>query len=271
MTEPATRRTLLLTGTAWIALVALHAALQLLAPRSVIGDPLLPFWARASLLATEAVAIAFLLLLAAAPIRLAGDRLPPWAQRGIRCLFASLLLLALASSWATFWLSGQFLDRQGFLFASTNFSSVLGYAVRVHPFLVYGLPWVLVALAVAACEGVPRWTRGVPAAVEKILVRGAMAGAGLALAVALCGELGHRFATRKITDPLTGATYSRDDLYRIRRERNAGPLTHLASKALASADAFEGLAPLSGADPERRPIESMDRYLAKVDRDRLKK
>ena len=57
------------------------------------------------------------------------------------------MLLGLASSWGTFWLSGQFLDRQGFLFASTNFSSVLGYAVRVHPFLVYGMPWVLVALA----------------------------------------------------------------------------------------------------------------------------
>src|SRR6516225_4846347 len=166
MTEPATRRMLPLVGTAWIALVALHAALQLLAPRSALSDPLLPFWARASLLATEAVAIGLLLLLVAVPVRLAGDRLPRWARQGLRCALATLLLLGLASSWVTFWLSGQFLDRQGFLFALTNFSSVLGYAVRVHPFLVYGMPWLLVALAIAACEVVPRWSRKVSGAAE---------------------------------------------------------------------------------------------------------
>jgi len=271
MTEPAARRTLPLLASAWIALVGLHAVLQLTAPRSVLGDPLLPFWARLSLLATEAVAIALFLLLAFAPIRLAGDRLPAWARRGLRCLLAAALLLGLAFSWATFWLSGQFLDRQGFLFASTNFSSVLGYAVRVHPFLVYGMPGVLIVLAVAACEGVPLWMRKVPAAAERILVRGSLAGAGLAFVVALAGEIGHRFATEKITDGATGAVYSRDDLYRLRRNRNAGPFTHLISKAFGSGDLFEGDAPPSGADSVRRPIEPMEGYLAKVDRDRLKR
>ena len=270
MTEPVVRRTFPLVGTAWFALVVLHTGLQFLAPRSVLGDPLLPFWARASLLATEAVAIAFLLILAAAPVRFAGGRLPPWSLRGIRVLLTALLLLGLAASWATFWLSGQFLDRQGFLFASTNFSSVLGYAVRVHPFLVYGMPGILVALAVAICEGVPRWSRNVPAAAEKLVLRGTIAGASLALVVALSGEIAHRFATQKITDPVTGAVYSRNDLYRLRRERNAGPLTHLASKLFASADAFEGEAPAS-ANLLRRPIEPMEQYLAKLDRDRLKK
>jgi len=271
MTEPATRRTLPWIGTAWLALVALHAALQGLAPRSVLGDPLLPFWARASLLATEAVAIAILLILTAAPVRLAGDRLPAWAGRAIRCLLASLLLLAVASSWATFWLSGQFLDREGFAFASGNFGSVLGYAVRVHPFLVYGMPWLLVALAVAACEVAPPWARKLPAAAERIVVRGALAGAGLALVVALSGEIGHRFATEKITDPATGAVYSRDDLYRLRRDRNAGPLTHLASRAFASSDVFDGEAHATALDPVCRPIEPLDQYLSRVDRDRLKR
>jgi arylsulfatase A-like enzyme len=260
-----------LVGTAWIALVALHAVLQFLAPRSALGDPLLPFWARSSLLATEAVAIGLLLLLVAVPVRLAGDRLPRWAQQGLRCALATLLLLGLASSWVTFWLSGQFLDRQGFLFALSNFSSVLGYAVRVHPFLVYGMPWLLVALAIAACEGVPRWSRKVPGAAELLLLRVAVSGAGLALAVGLAGEIGHRFATQKTTDPATGATYSRHDLYRLRRERNAGPLTHLVSKAFAAGDPFDVEGPVAGADPIRRPIESMEQYLSKVDRDRLKR
>ena len=271
MTEPAARRTLPLIGAAWITLVALHAALQLLAPRSVLGDPLLPFWARASLLATEAVAIAVLVLLAAAPFRVAGDRLPAWARLTLRCLLAAFLMLALAASWATFWLSGQFLDRQGFLFASTNFSSVLGYAVRIHPFLVYGAPGLLVAAAIAACEGIPRWVRNVPAVADRVVLRAASGGAAFALVVAASGEIGHRFATAKITDPATGATYSRDDLYRLRRERNAGPLTHLVSAAFAPRDVFSGEAHPSGADPVRRPIEPMDQYLSKVDRDRLKR
>src|SRR6185436_17645453 len=114
-------------------------------------------------------------------------------------------------------------------------------------------------------------TRNVPAAAEKIVLRGTMAGAALALLVALSGEIAHRFVTQKITDPATGAVYSRNDLYRLRRERNAGPLTHLASKLFASADAFDGETSAAPADLVRRPIEPMSRYLSKVDRERLKK
>ena len=76
-----THRTYSILGAAWLALVLIHTLLQIAAPQSILGDPLLPFWARVSLLGTEAVAIAVLVLLAAAPFRL---RIPAPVARGLR-------------------------------------------------------------------------------------------------------------------------------------------------------------------------------------------
>src|SRR6185295_1798705 len=138
MSDPSNRRALPSLGAAWIALALIHAGLQCLAPRSVIDDPLLPFWARIALLGTEGVALSLLVLAAAGVVRLmaiAGERLPARlrpAGTALRTLLAGLLLIALGASWSTFWFSGQFLDRQGFQFAASNFSSLFGYASRLH-------------------------------------------------------------------------------------------------------------------------------------------
>jgi arylsulfatase A-like enzyme len=253
-------RTLPLLGAAWLVLVLIHAILQVAAPRSIVGDALLPFWARVSLLATEAVALAILVLLAAVPFRRVG--------RGLRPAVTAVFLIALAASWITFWLSGQFLDGRGLRFAVANMGSVLGYATQVHPFLLCGLPLMLIAGAVAACELVPRL---LPASADTILRRAAMGSVALAFVASLAGEVGHRFAREKITDPATGAVYSRNDLYRLRRERNAGPLTHLVSGAFGWKDPFDDGEPAPAPELVRRPIEPMDRYLSRVDRDRLKR
>ena len=258
-------RTLSLLGAAWLALVLLHTILQLSAPRGIPGDPLLPFWARASLLATEAVAIAVLVLLSAAPFRL---RIPARVARGLRPALTAMVLIGLAASWSTFWLSGQFLDGRGLGFASANASSVLGYAAQSSPFLLFGLPLVLIAGAVAACELVPRL---IPSSADTALGRASMAGVALCLLAAVGGEVGHRFAKAKITDPATGTVYSKDDLYRLRRERNAGPLTHLVAGAFGSKDPFDDGGPTPAPELVRRPIEPLDRYLSRVDRDRLKR
>jgi arylsulfatase A-like enzyme len=277
MNEPSKRRVLPLLGAAWIALAAVHGALQLLAPRSVIGDALLPFWARVSLLATEGVAISILLLLAALPYRLlllAEARHSPRLRLALpvaRCLLTAVILLALAASWSTFWLSGQFLDRQGLQFTVANLSSVFGYAVRIHPFLVYGMPWLLLGVSIAACEAFPRWARSLPPLAGRGVQRLAIAGVALAFAAAASGEVGHRFAKEKITDTATGAVYSGDDLYRLRRDRNAGPLTHFVARSFGSRDPFEDDAPAVPAPLLRRPIESMEQYLLKVDLERLKR
>jgi arylsulfatase A-like enzyme len=275
MDEPSKRRVLPLLGAAWIALAAVHGTLQLLAPRSVVGDALLPFWARVTLLATEGAALSILLLLAALSYRLlllAVGRLSPRLRLALpaaRCLLTAAALLALAASWSTFWLSGQFLDRQGLQFTFSNFSSVFGYAVRIHPFLVYGMPWLLLGISVAACEAFPRWVRTLPPAAGTILQRLAISGIALSFAAAASGEVGRRFAKEKITDSATGTVYSLDDLYRLRRDRNTGPLTHFVTRSFGWKDPFEDDEPAVPAPLLRRPIESMEQYLSKVDRDRL--
>jgi arylsulfatase len=217
-----------------------------------------------SLLGTEAIAIAVLVLLAAPLFRL---KLHPKLGRGLRAALTAALLIGLAASWITFWLSGQFLDGRGIRFAAANASSVLGYASQVNPFLLYALPLMLIAGAVAACELAPRL---LPACADPAVGRASLGVLGLALAVSIGGEIGHRFAKEKITDPATGSVYSRDDLYRLRRERNTGPLTHLVAGVFGSKDPFDdGTA--EAPQLVRRPLEPMERYLSRVDRDRLKR
>jgi arylsulfatase A-like enzyme len=269
MTEAPKRRWLPQLGLVWLALVALHGLMQLVAPRNILRDPLLPLWARLTLLATEAVAIALLVLLAALPFRLLGGRLAPASRFGLRSVAGALVLVGLAASWSTFWLSGQFLDRQGLIFALSNFDSVRDYALRVHPFLFTGMPALLMGISIGICGAQARWA--LPPRVEALALR--LAGGGLALAsvAAVGGEVGHRFATRDITDPATGTSYSHRDLYRIRRDRNAGPLTHLLSRALGSKDPFEEDAAAATSDLVRRPILPLEQYLSTLDRERLKR
>jgi len=268
MTEAAKRPLLPLLAAAWIALAAIHGTLQILAPRGVVTDSLLPFWARASLLGTELVALALLVLLVGLPFLIVRDRLPSATLFGLRSSAGAIVLVGLAASWSTFWLSGQFLDRQGLQFATGNFDSVVDYAVRVHPLLFYGLPLLLLGVSIAACGALPRWSPSLSARGESIAQRAAAGGIALAFVAFVGGEVGHRFLKQQVTDPATGLGYPGADLYRLRRERNAGPLTHLLSRTF-SKDPFEDDAAAAAPDVIRRPIESMEHYLSKVDRARL--
>ncbi len=274
MSVPATRPVFPLPGAAWLALVLAHGFLQLAAPRGIPGDPLLPLWARLSLLATEALILAVAVALAFLPFRalsLAANRLPPMlrpALGALRCAMSTAILIALTVSWSMFWLSGAFLDGPGLRYASGNIGTLLSFGASLHPFLVYGMPGLLFALSIVACELFPRW---LPDNLGGLLTKTACALSALVLVAALAGEIGHRFSTQKVTDPLTGAVYAPDDLYRLRRDRNAGPLTHLASMAWGSRDPFESESAGPGPDLIRRPIVPMEQYLSRVDRAQVKR
>lgn len=277
MSHPASRSGIPLLSAAWLILTLAHGLLQLAAPRGVVGDPLLPAWARLSLLATESLFLAAPCLLAfllfAAISRLA-PRVPPRLRPALAVLRWLILtpgLLALSLSWSMFWLSGAFLDGVGLRYASGNVGTLLSFAAFLHPFLVYGMPLLLLALSVAACEGVPRLMAKLPSVVARGLPKTAGALLAAALLLTLTGEIGHRLSHAKVTDPLTGAVYSPDDLYRLRRDRNAGPLTHLASRVWRPKDPFETESAGPVPDLIRRPLESMGQYLSKVDRDRVKR
>jgi len=266
-----------LLGAAWLAFAAAHGILQILAPRSVLSDPLLPVWARIGLLGSEGVSLAVLLGVAALAFLLLGrisTNLPSLLRPGIgviRCLLATGLLLGLSLSWSTFWLSGQFLDRAGLEFTFSNFGPLLGYAARVHPFLVYGLPWILLTAALVLCEIFPRWYGSLPAALDAGVRRLAVAGLALSIAGAAVAEVAHRCADGMVTDPITGAAYSHHQLYQLRRDHHAGPLLHLVARGLEARDPFEAdSAPVAAAEL-RRPRVSMEQYLSGVDREQVRK
>jgi arylsulfatase A-like enzyme len=277
MTDSAARRTLFHFAAAWLALSLSHLLLQALAPRGVFSDPLLPAWARIALLATESALIAAALVPAGLlfrALRLAELRCAPrgrWAFAAVRCVAAALLLLLLAASWGVFWLSGQYLDGEGFRFAWGNLGSVLAYATHIHPLLVYGMPGLLLAAAALACEGIPRWADRLSDRSRTLATAGSAALLLLTIATAAAGEVGHRWSTKKITDETTGAVYSRDDLYRFRRNRNTGPLTHSVAVTLESKDPLDA----DSSDPAPRvlcrPQVPLDQYVATVDQARLKR
>src|SRR5581483_3793982 len=258
--DPPPRRLLPLLGAAWLSLALLHALLQGLAPRGILGDPLLPAWAKASLLASEWGLLAGAVAAAAAVLGAlsAAGRGSARLIAGARALVAALLLTALAVSWSMFWLSGQFLDGPGLRFAAGNFGPLLAYASHVHPLLVFGMPGLLLLVAGAAGAWGRRWVDRLPPRTGAA----ALGLLGLSLAVAAAGEVGHRFSSQKVTDPATGAVFSRDQLYRLRRDRNAGPLTHWVARSLSSGDPLDADAPDPAVRPECRPQIPMAEYLS---------
>src|SRR5579862_5770275 len=256
MTEAPIRRRLPFLGALWLTLALGHAVLQGLAPRSILGDPLLPSWAKICLLAFEwgllaaaVAAVAGLFGALSAATRVAPRLGTPLVVLG--SVVGALLLLAVAVSWSMFWLSGQFLDGPGLRFAVGNFGSLLASSVAAG--ILYRTGLDRLPARVGSCTGV---------AATGLLV--------LTLATAVAGEVGHRYSSQKVTDPATGAVYSRDELYRLRRDRNAGPLAHWIARSLGSRD------PLDSADSDPpvgllcRPQVSMDQYLSTVDRSRLR-
>jgi len=162
--DPSTRRLLPFLGATWLSLALLHALLQGLAPRGILGDPLLPAWAKASLLASEWGLLAGAVAAAAALFRALSAAAHGSARlvAGAHALVAALLLISLAVSWSMFWLSGQFLDGPGLRFAAGNFGSLLAYASHVHPLLVFGMPGLLLLVAAAAASVGRRWGDRLP-------------------------------------------------------------------------------------------------------------
>lgn len=252
----------------WAVLAAAHAGLSAAVPKGVLGDPLLPGWARASLLATEWAAQAAALASGAAALAWLRGRIPEGARRVLRDAAAALFVLGLAASWSMFRLSGQFLDGGGMAFAGTNLGAVLAYAHRTQPFELYGLPWLLGAGAVGACEWGPRIAGRLP---FRATVRAAAAAGGLSILGALAGEAVSRWADEIVRDPATGIAYSTGELYRLRRAAQAGPLTHLVAGLFPRRDALGEPPPEAPLRIVRRPAIPMERYLAGADRASLRR
>lgn len=239
---------------AWAGLGALHAALSAAVPRSALRDPLLPLWAKAALLATELVLLGALVALLAWPLAR--------VHRVLRGIAVAGVLGWLGTSWTLFAWSGQFLDDRGLAFLALDPGAQFAYARDMHALELVGLPGLVLLAAWVSCEVLPRRVEG--------FRRPAIAAAGL-LALSAAGvaaaELAHRGAEEGITESETGVTHTTRDLYRVRRERCAGPLTSLVARLFPDRD---GLGEAAELPVLRRPIEPLEAWTARVDPSRAK-
>jgi arylsulfatase A-like enzyme len=218
---------------AWVVLAAASLAMSLVAPRGLLGDGLLPGWARVTLACAELAGLALAILLAGGLFAALG-RLNETPRRRIlarvlRGALVGALLLAYAGSWSLFWFSGQFLGRDGIEFLATNGLTLVRDCARMYGVLLFVLPPAVVLLAVAVSEGLPRWVARWRSGRRRLFARGAAVAAALCALGALGGEVVHAGVPWSASDPATGMSLSLPELYRNRREYRAGPFTHALS------------------------------------------
>ena len=254
----------------WLAFAVFEVALSALIPDTAIKSAQLSLGARLSLLAYQlAVLAAFLLptggslLMVAVLGRNSGHHAIRWLLRGVLIVCAWVAVLLYGASWATFWNTGIFLDREAVAFMAPHPVQVFHW---VYPPLALGVLAATFIVALAFSQWIPRWVEiGLPA-VHRLLVLVAGAGVGVSVVGALLGGLAYGREPIKL-----GATRTP---YALTRDNRAGPFARVL------ADLRERL----GKPPERvyiverdkvrilrRPIISMEEYLAGVRRSRIKR
>ena len=242
---------------AWALLGLLSIGLSAVAPRGVLADPALPAGICVALVCTELAALA----VAAVVLGLLLTLLRRW--RPGRYIAMTAIIFLYAASWASFWLSGQFLDPDGLEFFTTNFVALSQYVVGSHPLLLALMPLVVLLIAVALVDGVPRWIGRFGPVARRRLTRVTVTVAVVAAGISI---LPRASASGRIHDPASGAQLTEGELFRHRRAFRAGPVTRLLAT----------LAPDSGGPPPapdgvepfrvvRNPVISIDEYAESVD------
>lgn len=248
----------------WLVWILAHVALSFLVPRGIGREPLLPVWARLTLLCNEAVLTAALAL-GIGWIATRAAKLRPWIRTASRCAFAVLLVSFVALSWVTLWLSGQFLNWDGLQFMITNFSSVFRYSEAVLPAATLLGPVALVGVAIAAALLGPRWIARIPETWTVRLRVGALGLAGFLLVAGATGEIVVRAVEGRVGDPETGISHDRERLYRLFQYRRGGPFVHVLLRVFHRPTRVPHRA-VTEAEIERRPRIPMPEYAARIDR-----
>ncbi len=277
MSDPAERPAgaLPLAGAAYAFLCSLHLVLALSVSGTAPADPLLPLWMRLSLLAAEFGLLGLGVALLAPGFALLGALhrgapLPLKLLTGMfRSTLAAGLLAALGASWAVFALGGQFLDGAGLLYGAANAGAIARHAASLHPGLLFGLPVLALALGALACEVFPRvWASG-----PLLFRRAGLALSGVLLCAGLFFGAGGAWISRgyaeKRLDDAQGITYSGSELYALGWQRRAGPLSHLAARALRGEDLLDR-EPVADLPERRRPQIPLEQWAASADASRAR-
>jgi len=252
----------------WILVAAVELALSASISDTALRNDRLPLGARITLAAYGlAVLVAgvcavggFLLLLSKLRRRSAGPALR-WTIDGVQAVVLFVAVLLYGSSWALFWNTGVFFDRQAFAFLALNGVQIYHW---VYPPLAFGVLVATLAGSMALGWWVPRWiSRTQPDAQRKLVLT-----AGAALAVcfvaALAGSVTYGSEADQTEQPKTDYAVSRDD--------RTGPAAHaVADLGRDSAADAPAVASTGNANVIRRPIISMEQYVTGVPRSGLKR
>jgi len=251
----------------WLLVAVLELGLSALIPDTALRDEQLAFGARISLAAYSLTllmagvgAIAGPLLLMA---RLGTPGVHPvvrWTLGGLRALVVWAALLLYGASWTAFWNVGVFLDRGAFLFWLPHPVQVFHW---VYPPLAIGVIVATLAAAVVLAWWVPRWVAAMRSVVQRQIVAAAASLVGVCAGVALSGSLA--YGGQEPEQLETSYALTRDD--------RTGPLLHAFAdlrRRLSPPATLPAITVRAGIQSIRRPIISMEQYLADADRSQVK-
>jgi arylsulfatase A-like enzyme len=170
-------------------------------------------------------------------------------------------VLLYGASWTEFWNIGVFLDRQAFLFWLPHPVQVFHW---IYPPLAVGVVAATLAAAAILAWWIPRAVAAMRPAVQRRLVMTAACAAGVCVVAAAAGQVAHGASAQG------GLNRSS---YLVARDEHSAPLVHALADLLGSATPSATPSSIAQQDASRvirRPIISMDQYLAGVDRSRVK-
>ncbi len=237
---------------------------------SALRDLLLPLGMRLCLLAGEVAALALAVGASAAAVRLADraasgrpPRLRTAVEVGARALVGGVLVFGTAASWTLFWATGRFADGRSVEFLLTNGWMVLGYARRMNPGLLVGVPLAALAVVGLAAAFGRRLRDAFPEAAARRLLAPTAALAAASLAGLAAGQILHRRMDGIVIDEESGTRCSASQWYEYRRDQSAGPFSHRAARLFSGED--RAAPPAGAAELQRRPRVSGEQYRKAVD------
>jgi arylsulfatase A-like enzyme len=247
---------------------AVELALSAFISDTSLRNGQLPFGARITLAAYDlgvlvagVCAVGGILLLLSRLRRRSAHPAVQWTIDGVQALVLFVAVLLYGSSWALFWNTGVFFDRQAFAFLALNGVQIYHW---VYPPLALGVLVATLAGSIALGWWMPRWISSRQPATQRRLVVAAGGALALCVVVALAGNVTYGSAADQANQPKTDYAVSRDD--------RAGPVAHAVADLgrESSADA-PAVASTGNANVIRRPIISMKQYLAGVPQTGIKR
>jgi arylsulfatase A-like enzyme len=246
-----------------LLIAAVDLGLSALVSDTALRTGQLPAAARLTLAAYTAAALMTAVWVTGAVVVLLTQLRGPRVHAAIRGAAGAVVLLLVfaaaliyGTSWALFWNTGMFFDRQALAFLMLNGLQIYHW---VYPPLAIAVVAAASVSALAFAWWVPRRISTIQPAAQRTLVMTAAGVLAACVAAALFGNVAYGSSTTSGDESKTDYAVSRDD--------RAGPVAHLIADVRRNRVLSAGAPAASTAgnpDVIRRPIVSMDQYLAGV-------